>query len=72
MSIYDPDDVADFENMCTVGRLAAINIDFQQSPAELPGHKCLMDDPREWIRVTTALVNYAAFMSNSEIQSTHM
>ena len=71
MSVYNPDDVADFENMCAIGRPAAINIDFQQSPAELPGYKRLMDDPGEWIRVATALVDYAAFMSNSEIQGAY-
>ena len=71
MSVYDSDGVADFENMCAVGRPATINIDFQQSPAELPGYKRLMDDPGEWIRVTTALVDYAAFMSNSEIQGAY-
>ena len=45
MSVYDPNDVVDFENMCAVGRPATINIDLQQSLAELPRYKRLMDDP---------------------------
>ena len=71
MIIQDTDAILQFEDRCAVGLPAEISIDFSLSAAELPGYSRLQSDPSEWIRLATALVDYASFMTNSEIQSAY-
>ena len=50
---------------------APIDINFRKSLVQLPGFIRLQDDPDEWKRVITALIDYAASMTNSEYQAAY-
>ena len=60
-----------FEDTCALGKSADIDIDFSLSTAELPGFRRLVDQPAEWVRLTTALIDFGAFMSNSDMQAAY-
>ena len=60
-----------FEDACALGKSADVDDDFTLSTAELPGFRRLVDQPTEWVRLTTALIDYAAFMSNSDMQAAY-
>ena len=46
-------------------------MNFKLSPSEQPGFQRLSDAPAEWIRVSTALIDYICFVSNSELQAAY-
>ena len=60
--------VADY---CAVGKAAPIKIDHSISVVQLPGFKLLADEPMLWIQVSTSLLDYVCFMSNSAIQKAY-
>ena len=64
-------DIETFETCCALGESGSFSIDFTKSAAELPGYSRLKTEPAEWIRLTTALIDYLCFMTNSEIQAAY-
>ena len=60
-----------FEDACALGKSDGIDIDFSLSTAELPGFRRLVDQPAEWVRLTAALIDFGAFMSNSDMQAAY-
>ena len=71
LSITGEQDIQMFEDACALGKSADIDIDFSLSTAELPGFRRLVDQPVEWVRLTTALIDFGAFMSNYDIQAAY-
>ena len=71
LSISDERDIQMFEDACALGKSADVDIDFSLSTAELPGFRRLVDQPAEWVRLTTALIDFGAFMSNSNMQAAY-
>ena len=71
LSISDERDIQMFEDACALGKSADVDIDFNLSTAELPGFRRLVDQPAEWVRLTTALIDFGAFMSNSNMQAAY-
>ena len=56
---------------CAVGKAAPIKIDHSISVVQLLGFTLLADEPMLWLQVTTALLDYVCFMSNSAIQKAY-
>ena len=52
-------------------KAAPIKIDHSISVVQLPGFTLLADEPMLWLQVTTALLDYVCFMSNSAIQKAY-
>ena len=71
LSITGEQDIQMFEDACALGKSADIDIDFSLSTAELPGFRRLVDQPVEWVRLTSALIDFGAFMSNSDMQAAY-
>ena len=68
-SIAGEREIQMFEDACALGKSADVDIDFTLSTVELPGFCRLVDQPAEWVRLTAALIDFGAFMSNSDIQA---
>ena len=71
LSIVGGREIQMFEDAYALGKSANIDIDFTLSTAELPGFRRLVDQPAEWVRLTTALIDFAACMSNSDMQAAY-
>ena len=71
LSIEDGSDVQQFEDDCATGTPAPIDINFRKPLVQLPGFARLQEEPDEWKRMTTALIDYAASMTNSDYQEAY-
>ena len=60
-----------FEDAYALGKSADVDINFGLSTTELPGFRRLEDQPVEWVRLTAALMDFIAFMSNSDMQAAY-
>ena len=61
----------EFEDDCATGTPAPIDINFRKPLVQLPEFTRLQNDPDEWKRMTTALIDYTASMTNSEYQAAY-
>jgi hypothetical protein len=71
LSIEDESDIQQFEDDCATRTPAPIDINFRKPLVQLPGFTRLKNDPDEWKRMTPALIDYTASMTNSEYQAAY-
>jgi hypothetical protein len=71
MFCQDEADICHFADFCALGKAAPIRIDHSVRVDLLPGFKLFTDDPALMMRLTTALLDYVCYMSNSDIQAVY-
>ena len=63
--------MAVFGDYCALGKAAPIDIDFNITASHLPGFKILANQPEEWIQFATFILDYACFLSASDLQQVY-
>ena len=67
LSIRD-DSIHDFDSCCALGMESTQPIDHHANIQTLPGYARITNSPSEIIRMSTSLLNYMSFSSNSQLQ----
>ena len=64
-------DICQVADYCALGKAAPLKIDHSVRVDHLPGFKLFADEPALMLQLTTALLDYVCFMSNSDIQTAY-
>ena len=56
-----------FGDYCALGKAAPNEIDFSVPAPQLTGYRILVSSPSEWMQLATFILDYACFMSSSDL-----